>query len=365
MKIGADGWNLASGWSGISRYLTVSAELLRAQADVRVFVPPPVRPDRRVGPGALARRMYWGQVELPRLARRDGIDVLWGPAHRLPLRLDPRIARVVTIHDLVWLKTPQTMRARQRYAEALLMTQAVRSADAIIAVSHSTADDIRKHFGRRARRVVVIPPSPPPLVPDASASPRSRFGLTRPYALFVGTLEPRKNVIRLLDAYASLDADVRRRCMLVLAGQKGWKLPDIAPEIERRGLGDSVRWLGFVTDGELSGLYRDAMFLAMPSLYEGFGLPILEANRAGIAVLTSDLSSMPEVAGKAGHFVDPRSVDSIAAGLRRLITDGPYRETLASAALANAARYDGQRNAQDMLSLFEELIAERRAGRRN
>ncbi|MEQ1769191.1 MAG: glycosyltransferase family 1 protein [Devosia sp.] len=363
LKLGIDARNLTRAGAGISRYLLMLLAAFHDEdVDLRLYLPSPpaegidlTGTNLRIGSarGALARTV-WGQVVLPRWAAEDRVDALWGPAHRLPLRLDSSIARAVTIHDLVWLRMPETMQPGRLVGERILMGQAIAGADAVIAVSEFTAGEVRAHYGAAARCVTAFPVGAPTL-PRSDVHVVQRFGLAGPFILFVGTLEPRKNLSRLLAAYASLGPAVRTRASLVIAGGQGWKTRDLDAEIARLDIRDRVRLLGHVDDAELAALYAAATFLAFPSLYEGYGLPIVEANSAGTPVLTSNRAAMVEVGGDAAAYVDPQSVSSIADGMTRLLTEESYRTALAGRVRANADRYDTAATARAMLTLFTDL----------
>lgn len=375
MKIGVDARNLIRNMTGIGRYvLEMCRHLALRGHDLVLYLPEKVHPgypaidwaEIRTSsyPGAL-RRLIWGQGALTQLAMRDGVDVFWGPAHRLPRHLDPAIAGVVTIHDLTWRHAPSSMRWRGLLADGLLMRGAVAAADRIAADSAATAEAVAAAFPASRPRIRTVHPGLSTIAAGSSEpSPvLSRLGVEAPYILFVGTLEPRKNLKRLLGAYASLPQEIRERLPLVLAGGQGWGFTDPSRIADRLGIGHSVRLAGYVDDAGLHALYRGARFLAMPSLYEGFGLPIIEANAAGVPVLTSNTSSMPEVAGEAAILVDPLDVASIAAGLTRLACDDGEHARLAAHARANAARFDWARSAAEMESVFDEAIRARRSRR--
>jgi glycosyltransferase involved in cell wall biosynthesis len=295
----------------------------------------------------------------PYWAWRDAPDLFFGPAHRLPLWLPAATACVVTIHDLCWLKAPQTMRRTTRWLDATLMPRALLRADRIIAVSKATGDDLCNAFPTVAGRVVVVQEAaaslPPPLPAEALAS----CGLSGRYILFVGTREPRKNLLRLLDAFAYASKQATEPTMLAIAGIPGWGGEDIEAHAAKLGIADRVCPMGAVDDATLATLYRHAHFLAMPSLYEGFGVPLLEAMVQGTPVLTSHSSSMPEVAGDAGLLVDPLSTEDIARGLLQLLNEPDLRNSLASKARAQAANFSWARAAHETLTVFTDA---RRAG---
>ncbi|MFN2185417.1 MAG: glycosyltransferase family 4 protein, partial [Anaerolineae bacterium] len=197
---------------------------------------------------------------------------------------------------------------------------------------------------------------PAPLGREALAAE----GIERPYVLFVGTLEPRKNLRRLLRAYALLDEALRTRHQLVIAGGRGWGGVDIHALIREAGLDGQVVATGYVEDRQLATLYAHACFLAMPSLYEGFGLPLVEAMGFGVPVLTSNVASMPDVAGDAGLLVNPLDERAIAAGLSSLLTDTDHRERLAARAKANAGRFSWRKAARETWAVMEEAVEVRR-----
>lgn len=305
-------------------------------------------------------RMVWAQSVLPWRAAQDDIELFWAPTHRLPRYLPDRIARVVTIHDLVWKHAGQTMRPLSRWLDARLMPEAVRLADRVIAVSEHTACDLLAEMPEAEGKVRVIPLGVSALPAPAPSTALQALGIDGPFFLFVGTLEPRKNLRYLLEAYASLPEGVRNSVYLVIAGGKGWGGVDVQSIATQLGIRDRIRVVGYADDALLSTLYAHALFLAMPSLYEGFGLPLVEAMSMGTAVLTSNCSSMPIVAGDAGLLVDPSDVNSISSGLLAMIMEHSLRERLAEKARAMAARYTWEKAAAATLQVFNEAVQVRK-----
>jgi glycosyltransferase involved in cell wall biosynthesis len=230
-----------------------------------------------------------------------------------------RVPSVMVVCDMVAFHDEYRPQRRAKIIERATLPLAARRADVFAAISQATADDLVEHFPRTAAKTVVTP-----LAADEhffAAEPgdvRERFGLERPFVLAVGTLEPRKNLPALIDAFTGLPEHTHD---LVLAGALGWEAGETQAAIARHT--DRIRALGHVSDDDLARLYAGAALFAYPSLYEGFGLPVLEAMAAGAPVLTSDISSLPEVAGDAAILVDPRSVESIRDGLRRGLSDPP------------------------------------------
>ncbi|NTJ33560.1 glycosyltransferase family 4 protein [Agrobacterium rhizogenes] len=372
MKIGIDARNLVTSMTGIGRYvLEMSRHLALLGHELHFYLPeapygdPEELPAAKVHvarfPGGI-RRMIWAQTELPRRAMKDEIEVFWGPAHRLPFFLDRRIARVITIHDLVWRDMAATMRWQTWMADRWLMKPGVAVADEIVADSAATADVLKAQFPGCGEKLSVIYPGLTTIGRVATSRDLSQFGIDRPYILFVGTLEPRKNLLRLLQAYARLSESTRQQFLLVLAGGQGWRLGDLKRHIEELHIESFVRLTGYVSDTDLALLYSHARCLAMPSLYEGFGFPIIEANAMGIPVLTSNTSSMPEVAGKAGILVDANDVQSIREGLESLTTDNDLHARLVEHTRLNSARFDWTESALQLERIFEKAIAKRLCG---
>lgn len=370
MRIGIDGRNLGSATDGIGRFVHNAVKALAALgADVVVYAPGKINADYDIPGGVSVRianfrgplaRTFWGQVVLPSLARRDRVDVFWGPSHRLPFALASGIGRVVTIHDLVWLHAARTMRTRTWMGDRLLMKPALKAADVVVADSTATAAALKSEFPWLKSPVRTVYPGTIALPAPDNFSSLEPLGITRPYALFVGTVEPRKNLGNLIKAYGLLPAGTRSGCDLVIVGGSGWKQTGLADMVRAGGLEANIRFTGFVDDRTLATLYANCLFLAMPSLYEGFGFPIVEAQSFGKPVLTSNTSSMPEVAGDNAVLVDPSNPAAIAAAFNRFCVDVEFRYGIAAGAKENARRFTWENHAEGMLQIFEQAIAQRR-----
>ena len=294
-------------------------------------------------------------------AKRDEIDVFWGPGHRLPHWLPQKIARVVTIHDLVWKLAGDTMRPLSRLLERYQMPFAVKIADQVIADSNATAEAVMNEFRINSDKLCTISLGAEFVESTMPVETLTEVGVTRPYFLFVGTLEPRKNLTRLLSAYSQLPEEVKDQAMLVIAGGKGWGGIDINNIVNKMELNNHVCVTGYVDEEMLVTLYANALFLAMPSLYEGFGLPLLEAMVHGVPALTANNSSMPEVAGDAGLLVDAQDVSSVKEGLNQLISNKGLRSKFAANAKSNAARFNWDDSARKLITVFEKAISVRNA----
>lgn len=368
MLIGIDARTLSSPLTGIGCYTNELAKsLLGIKGNhLSLYAPSPLGADEYKGlkkseikcgssSNRLAR-MVWSQTQLPRWANNDQIDIFWGPTHRLPRFLNKSIPRVVTIHDLVWREAPETMRSLSCFVEKRLMPEAIDLADLVMADSQSTADGIACFFPQYAHKVRVVHlgvANPLDAGPMASIA---ALGIAKPYFLFVGTIEPRKNLERLLQAFARLPPVYQEQFSLVIAGAAGWGGVDLERLIYQHRLENSVCVLGYVTNQQLASLYAHARFLAMPSLYEGFGLPLVEAMQYGTPLLTSNTSSMPEVAGDAGVLVNPLSIESISSALERMLSDDGLIELLRFNALERAQQFSWKKCAEQAMDVFREAI---------
>jgi len=240
----------------------------------------------------------------------------------------------------------------------VLTRLAARRARRLIAVSAHTAEEATRLLGVPLARIDVVyhgvDPAFCPLPANEVAAFRQRRGLPERFVLFVGTLEPRKNLVRLVEAFARIRAG---RVGLVLAGGKGWLYDELFASVEALGLHEEVIFPGYVVDDELPLWYNAATVLAYPSVYEGFGLPVLEAQACGTPVLTSNVSSLPEAAGDGALTVDPYDVEALAAGLHRLLADEPLRLQLRERGLAHARQFSWPRTAQETARVYRRAMA--------
>ena len=259
-----------------------------------------------------------------------------------------RLPAVPIVYDLITFQPAFRPQRRASLIERATLPLAVRRAAKLICISQATADDLVARFPRAADKAVVAPLGVSPALTGGELPD----GL-RPdgYVLAVGTLEPRKNLPRLVAAYARTDADIP----LAVAGPTGWQTGETLAALDE--LGDRCRVLGFVSDEQLAALYRHCAVFAYPSLAEGFGLPVLEAMAAGAPVLTSDRSSLPEVAGDAAAYCDPTSVDAIAHALDALLRDPARREQLRERGPRRAATFSWEAFAARVLETLEQAAA--------
>jgi len=234
----------------------------------------------------------------------------------------------------------------------------MQAATRVIAISQATADDLQTVYGVNRRKIDVIYEATVPATPAASTS-SPRFA--RPYALYVGTIQPRKNLVRLAQAYAKLVKSRDVAWDLVLAGGMGWLSDEVVREINAVGLPGRIHFLGYVVEDDLPALFHSARLFCFVSLYEGFGLPVLEAQAAGVPVMTANNSSLPEVAGDAAILVDPTDVDAIADAMLRLSSDEALRQRLIAAGHANVARFSWHKAARETLAVLLRAAQEKRS----
>jgi glycosyltransferase involved in cell wall biosynthesis len=294
----------------------------------------------------------WTHLRLSWEIVRRSPDLLFVPAHVLPL-VRPR-RTVVTIHDLGYLFFPHAHTLRRRLELHLSTAWNARKATRVIAVSQATKDDLVRRYRVPKERVQVVHhgvtsrfrPTDDPAVP-------ARYGLPPSYLLYLGTLQPRKNIERLLQAYARLPAGAPP---LVLAGAKGWYFERIARTIDELGLGQRLVLPGYVADEDVPAILSAATALVYPSLYEGFGLPALEAMACGTPVIAARTSSLPEVVGEAGLLVDPLDVGALGAAMERLLSDAVLGEQLRSRGLERARAFTWERCARETMAVLEEAL---------
>ncbi len=299
--------------------------------------------------------LLWHTVEKPLLESYLGpLDLVHAPSLVCPPSEAPLVA---TVHDLCVLRFPGAFPARWRVFHRRGLTLILRRAKRILVDSYSTARDLHVLGGKRDGRICVVPlgvDRPPDVGEEEVDKVLRKHRLSPGYLLFVGTVEPRKNLSRLVQAYASLDlADRKAVGELVLVGAPGWMG---RRELSRILSQDGVRWLGHLPEGELEAVYRGAGIFVYPSLYEGFGLPVLEAMARKIPVITSRTSSLLELAEGAAFLVDPEEVMEIRRAMRRLIRDGELRAQLAELGAGRAAEYPWSRTVRLTGEAFREML---------
>jgi glycosyltransferase involved in cell wall biosynthesis len=307
----------------------------------------------------------WEHLVLPRRLNARAVQVLHGPCVIVPLGPTP-FAKVATVHDLVPMLFPETVPKKYALYMTWLLKRVARATDRIIAVSQQTKRDLVENLGVEPAKVAVVheaaqPEFRPVEDQEAIAAALARHGVSRPFFLHAGNLEPRKNQARLVRAFLSRP-ELRERFQLVLAGAQGWLTTDIERELASltspAAAGEVLR-LGYVPLKELVLLMNAAQAFVFPSLYEGFGLPVLEAMSCATPVITSNIGSLPEIAGQAALLVDPLDPGALAEAMLALAQDGGLRARLAREGLARAANFTWDEAARATLAVYQEAAREK------
>lgn len=306
-----------------------------------------------------ATRIIWEQFTLPALIRQKQLAVFHSPVNVLPERLPRHCAGVVTLHDLAFLRFPEVLTRSKRVYHQIFTVRSIHKATKVIAVSESTRQDAVKLVGVPAERVETVYTCIDERFahvsePQAVAAFREKQGLGGGYLLYLGTLEPRKNIPTLIEAYALLRNRYGRAEKLVLAGGKGWLYEAIFDRVRQLGLESEVIFPGYVADAEQALWYAAAAVFVYPSLYEGFGIPVTEALVSGTPVVTTTVSSLPEAGADIALTVDPHDVEAMAAAIHTALTDEAYRQRCRAMAPSVAQKFSAQRMVAETIRVYEQ-----------
>lgn len=333
--------------------------LVLVQSDERAVVALLPKSDHRVKvlsiPARLFRSrtalLFFEQFLLPLLLLKHRVGLIHSLHYTHPL-IRP-CARAVTVHDLTFSLFPELHTGSRRILFPFFTKHAVQKVECPLFVSRATAEDAERLFGatRHTNYVTPLGVDPPHSPGKADELPSTPL---RPYLLFLGTIEPRKNLVRVVEAF-NLLAGKYPEHLLLIVGKQGWHTEATAAAIERSPYRDRIQLPGFVTEEQKAALLRHCDALLYPSLYEGFGLPVLEAMAHGAPVITSDLSSMPEVAAGAALLVDPHSARAIADAIDRLLKDPELAQALRQAGPLRAAQFTWQRTAETTLAAYRKV----------
>ncbi len=302
---------------------------------------------------------------LSRALTRAKLDLFHSPAHPLPLGY--RGKSVWTVHDLAIYDHPEWFPGglRQWFSTRVTVPRSIRRAEKLIAPSESTKRDIIRIFNVPDGKIRVVYEGKPDAIASEIKQPRSTNYQLPPtnYFLFIGTIEPRKNLVRLIDAFSHFEALLRSggvpRYRLILAGANGWNNDEIFMAIERANLKlgkGSVQYLGYVSEEEKISLLQNAIAFVWPSLYEGFGLPVLEAMAIGVPVITSKVSSIPEITGDAALLVNPENISEIVGAMERIAEDVAFREQLKTRGANRAKEFTWEKAARETFTCYEEVL---------
>ena len=328
------------------------------------FARPPRGARRTVGEriDTVMRDLWWHQAGVTLAARRRGAALLHLPAGLGPVA--GRFPVVTTIHDVMPIRLAALFRPWYRRYAGIVMPRLARRSRIIITVSETAKQEIAEEFGLGPERIRVIPHGVDPgFRPLATDDPRAldvrhRYGLPERFVLAVGSIEPRKNLDRLLQAIGLLRSRADMRDIaLVHSGPEGWRPEHVWQRAQDLGLNGATRFLGYTPAPDLQVLYGLARAFVYPSLWEAFGLPVIEAMACGCPVVTSGLSSLPEIAGDAALFVDPLSVEDIASGVAAVWGNDPQRAALIARGLERARHFTWERAARDTVAVYETALA--------
>jgi len=365
MKIGVDARPLSYQLTGIGIYLKHLLDEIQKidhQNDYYLISNGPINYDLNNSRwskivGRLNRKLlstFWMQINVPIIASKMNFDLFWGSRHHLPLLLPPGIKTVVTVHDVVNRLYPGTMALPNLFVERLLMKLSLKRSDAIIADSLSTAADIEGQLGICVKKIHTIHLGTPVFPKEAECGTEQSNDLPSKYFLFVGTLDPRKNFERIFKAFERLRA-LSQGLHLVIVGGEGWKNRDFLEMVGKHSLKAQIHMPGYLPRNQLASYYKNAICLMFPSLYEGFGFPILEAMSCGTPVITSNVSSMKEVAGSAALLVNPYDTGAISDAMNRLLGDEPLRRGLIKKGFKRAAEFSWKKCADETLKIINAV----------
>lgn len=306
--------------------------------------------------------LMWTQRVFPFLLRRDKPDVLFMPIQMLPFLKARRQKSVVTIHDLAFLLYPETFPAKDAFLHKLYVREAITKANHLIAITEATKQDIIKFYNIDPNKITVVyhgvdkqrfrlmQKGEEHLVKEV----KLKYNITKPYLLYIGNVQPRKNIQGLIKAYQQLRSNTKHDYQLVIAGAKAWLVDEVMKEI-----GDSYRediiFTGRFEDAELTPLLWGADLFVLPSFYEGFGLPILEAMACGVPTIVSNTPSLVEVGGEASLSFDPHSIDDMAKVLDNIISNSKLREKMRKLGLKRVDQFSWNRCAKETIAVIKEV----------
>lgn len=368
MRIGIIADSLGSSFTGIGNY---AYNLLKNLPEIEednefvvicsnINIPVPLKCNSLVvsTPRFICRKIIRKLVILPYKLNDLNFDIVHDTYHFGPSLFSSTYRKVVTIFDLSPHLFPETHRLSTVMAHKFLLPLILKKADCIITISNSTKNDL-KHLKVDAGKIKVIHLAADekfqPLDKEKIQTFKTKYNLNFRFLLYIGTLEPRKNIPTLIQAFSNLKKKHVLPHKLVIAGKKGWKYKSIFELIEKLNLQDDVIFTGYVPDEDLPALYNAADLFVFPSLYEGFGLPPLEAMACGCPVITSNTSSLPEVVGDAGIMIDPYDVDGLAEAIYNVLTNMELKEDMVKKGLERAKMFSWEKTAKETLKVYEEV----------
>lgn len=372
MKIALDGLPLSETLTGVGHYTLELARHLASSSADEVFVVSPRGfiasiESETSGPTNLhltrptisPLTRYWWSIGLPRYIRKNEIEVFHGTNFEVPLR--GKCPSVITIHDLSMVLHPQTherrrvRRARQRLP---IMT---RTATMVVTPSEAVRAEVHQHLEIPLDRIVTIPEAARSTFrrqdPELTENVRKRLEITKPFVLYVGTVEPRKNLLTLVRAFEDVWSGSDFSLQLVIAGRKGWMVDDLFRHVKQSPAAEQIIFTGYLSDDDLCALYSSCALFVYVSLYEGFGLPPLEAMACGAPVIASRIPSLSDTVGEAALLVAPTDVRELAANIRNLLQDDDLRKQMAQKGVRRAAELGWERTARLTRAVYDQALA--------
>jgi glycosyltransferase involved in cell wall biosynthesis len=378
MRIGIDGLPLTEVLTGIGYYTLELARHLALTDDadaIEVVAPRDFQPTLNSVPSSLHNlrlvrsrvspvTRHWWAIGLPRYLNRHRVDVFHGTNYEAPLR--QVCPSVVTIHDLSMLLFSHTQEAKRVRRARRRLPLMARAATMIVTPTQNVRREVHQHLGVPLERIVAVPEAARscfyPALKEETLSTRMRLGITDEFLLFVGTVEPRKNLGTLLRAFEAIQPQLERRVQLVIAGRKGWLVDDLMAAIKKSPVAERIVMTGYLEDADLRALYSSCAAFIYPSVYEGFGLPPLEAMACGAPVIAADIPSLREVTGEAALLFPPERSDELAQAMLDLLLPAQHREEgpaapMAAAGIKRAGQFSWESTARATRDVYREAIA--------
>lgn len=302
-------------------------------------------------------RILWEQFVFPLRLKKLGVTLLHSPYFTMPYL--SKVPKITTFHDMTYFILPEVHTSFKREMFKGYIKVSSRLADGILAISENTKDDIIKYANPKGKEIYVSP-----LGVDwrfyeehtVDENLLKSYGIKGKYFLYVGTIEPRKNILRLIKAYYMLDESIRKEYKLVICGKKGWMYDEIFKYIQENHLEEYIHFTGFVKDDDLPVLYKGAKIFLYVSIYEGFGIPVIEGMACGVPTITSDTSSMKEIAGDAAINVNPYEENDIRNAIVRLLNDKQFYESLRVKGMERAKIYNWKQCAIKTVEAYEDVV---------
>lgn len=303
-------------------------------------------------PGAAPYRLF---VTIPRILAKKGIDIVVEPRHFGPFNLPKKIKRITVIHDLSPLHHPEWHQFASRKLQHFFLPSILKRADYVITNSVFTAQDVIQHFPITKNKIKgILLGKESFFTPQVNPTVLTKYKISKPYLLHTGTIEPRKNLGLLLASFENIKR-AGQDLQLVLVGKFGWKSEDFMKKVNASSFKEDIKLLGYVERLELPVLYSAATIFVYPSHFEGFGLPVLEAMSCGTPVVTSDVSSLPEIIGKAGILFTPNDLDNLTHQLLKILQTPSLQTSLSKLSLEQAATFSWEKTALETLAVFEQI----------